>query len=136
MPSDARIAQALAALTDAKETFVSSVAMSAEEVRGILERDQGLTRPPGEIGPRAGPLCRGENRPDRLAPFVGANQKMDEDKRLRVQEAYELLLRLKKAGDEMFTAKVPLDGYLRGTVISALGKIGRHLELPARWSWP
>jgi len=58
MPSEDRIAQALKALSDAKEFFVSSVAKSAEEVRGILERERGVNENPQvklahELGPFA-----------------------------------------------------------------------------------
>ena len=125
MPSDARIAQALAALSVAKESFTSSVAMSAEEVRGILERERGANENPQvKLAHELGPFAAGRIDLDRMAPFVGANQKMGEDKRAQVRSAYEALLKLKKAGDDLFTARVPLDGYLRGTIFSALGKVG------------
>jgi len=125
MPSDERINQALGALGDAKDTFVSSVAMSAEEVRGILERDQGANENPQvRLAHELGPFAAGRIDLERLAPFVGANQKLDEDMRLRLQKVYEVLVGLKKAGDEMFVAKVELDGYLRGGIVSALGRSG------------
>jgi len=125
MPSDERIAQALAALSDAKESFSSSVAMSAEEVRGILEREQGANENPQvRLAHELGPFAAGRIDLERLAPFVGANEKMAEDKRAEVQAAYDALRNLKNAGDEAFTAKVPRDGYLRGTVFSALGRVG------------
>jgi hypothetical protein len=125
MPSDARIAQALAALSGAKEFFTSSVAMSAEEVRGILERERGANENPQvKLAHELGPFAAGRIDLDRMAPFVGANQKMDESKRAQVQSALEALLELKRAGDDVFMAKVPLDGYLRGTLFSALGKVG------------
>lgn len=125
MPSDERIIQALAALSEAKESFTSSVAMSAEEVRGILDREQGANENPQvRLAHELGPFAAGRIDLDRLAPFVGANEKLDEDKRAEVLSAYQTLLALKKAGDDLFTAKVPLDGYLRGTVFTALGKAG------------
>jgi len=125
MPSDDRIAQALEALSEAKEFFSSSVAMSAEEVRGILEREQGANENPQvRLAHELGPFAAGKIDLERLAPFVGANEKLDEDKRAEILTAYQSLLAVKKAGDEIFTAKVPLDGYLRGTVFAALGKSG------------
>ena len=125
MPSDERIVRALEALSDSKEFFVSSVAMSAEEVRGVLERERGANENPQvKLAHELGPFAAERIDLERLAPFVGANQKLDEEKRTRVQAAYQVLLDLKKAGDDLFTAKVPLDGYLRGTVFSALGKAG------------
>ncbi|MFC1659949.1 hypothetical protein ACFL3S_00605 [Gemmatimonadota bacterium] len=125
MPSDERIVQALKALSEAKEHFVSSVAMSAEEVRGILERERGVNENPQvKLAHELGPFAAGRIDLERLAPFVGANEKLTEEKRGQVQAAYEGLLALKKAGDDAFTARVPLDGYLRGTVFSALGRVG------------
>ena len=136
MPSDERIAQALGALSDAKESFVSSVAMSAEEVRGILERERGANeKPQVKLAHELGPFAAGRIDLERLAPFVGANEKMDEEKRNQVQAAYEVLLGLKKAGDDIFTAKVPLDGYLRGTVFSALGKVGTAFGAARSVEW-
>ena len=125
MPSDERITQALVALGDAKESFVSSVAMSAEEVRGILERNQGANENPQvRLAHELGPFAAGRIDLERLAPFVGANEKLGEEKRTQVHRAYEVLTGLKKAGDEIFTAKVELDGYLRGGIVSALGRSG------------
>jgi hypothetical protein len=125
MPSDDRVTQALEYLSDAKESFSSSVAMSAEEVRGILEREQGANeKPQVRLAHELGPFAAGRIDLERLAPFVGANQKLDEDKRAEIHSAYQALLKLKKAGDDIFSAKVPLDGYFRGTVFQALGKAG------------
>ena len=125
MPSDDRITQALAALAGPREFFASSVAMSAEEVRGILERERGANENPQvRLAHELGPFAAGRIDLERLAPFVGANARMDDQKRARVQAAYETLLKLKQAGEGLFTGKVPLDGYLRGTVFSALGKAG------------
>jgi hypothetical protein len=125
MPSDERITQALEALGDAKETFVSSVAMSAEEVRGILERDQGANEKPQErLAHELGPFAAGRIDLDRLAPFVGANQKMEPETRERIQKAYDVLVGLKKAGDDLFCAKVDVDGYLRGGIVSVLARAG------------
>lgn len=125
MPSDDRVAQALEYLSDAKESFSSSVAMSAEEVRGILEREQGANeKPQVRLAHELGPFAAGKIDLNRLVPFVGANEKLEEGKRAEVMSAYEALLTVKKAGDEIFTAKVPLDGYFRGTVFTALGKAG------------
>lgn len=125
MPSDERITQALEALGDAKETFVSSVAMSAEEVRGILERDQGADEMPQEkLAHELGPFAAGRIDLERLAPFVGANEKLEGETRGRIQKAYEVLLDLKEAGDDLFHAKVDVDGYLRGGIVSVLAKAG------------
>jgi hypothetical protein len=136
MPSEDRIAQALEALSGAKESFSSSLAMSAEEVRGILERDQGEDETPQDrLAHELGPFAAGRIDLERLAPFVEADEKLDEDKRGEVQAAYEALRALKKTGDELFTAKVPLDGYLRGTVFSALGKAGSAFGAARSVEW-
>jgi hypothetical protein len=136
MPSDERIAQALEALSEAKESFSSSVAMSAEEVRGILEREQGANENPQvRLAHELGPFAAGRIDLERLAPFVGANEKLDEDKRAEILSAYDRLLELKKTGDELFTTKVPLDGYFRGTVFSALGKAGSAFGAARSVEW-
>jgi hypothetical protein len=136
MPSDERITQALEALSEAKESFTSSVAMSAEEVRGILERDQGTNESPQvRLAHELGPFAAGRIDLDRLVPFVGANEKMDEDKRTEILSAYQTLLELKKVGDDLFTAKVPLDGYFRGTVYKALAKAGSAFGAARSVEW-
>ncbi|MGD2123142.1 MAG: hypothetical protein PVJ76_15420 [Gemmatimonadota bacterium] len=136
MPSDERVIQALEFLADAKETFVSSVAMSAEEVRGILERERGANENPQvKLAHELGPFAAGRIDLDRLAPFVGANEKLDSEKLKEVRAAYEALLAVKKAGDDAFVAKVPLDGYFRGTVFAALGKVGTAFGAARAVEW-
>ncbi|MGD8362271.1 MAG: hypothetical protein PVJ04_12665 [Gemmatimonadota bacterium] len=125
MPSDDRITQALAALTAAREGFASSVAMSAEEVRGILERaNSAEENPQVKLAHELGPFAAGRIDLDRMAPFVSANSKLDGEKRDRVQKAFETLVALKKAGDSLFHGKVEVDGYLRGTLLAALARAG------------
>jgi hypothetical protein len=136
MPSDDRITQALQALAAAKEGFSSSVAMSAEEVRGILEREKGVDENPQvKLAHELGPFAAGRIDLDRLAPFVSANSKMDGEKRAQVQKAYETLVGLKKAGDGLFQGKVEVDGYLRGTVVAALGKAGAAFGAARSVEW-
>lgn len=125
MPSDDRITRALEALAGAKEGYSSSVAMSAEEVRGILEREQGVDENPQvKLAHELGPFAAGRIDLERLTPFVSANAKLDPERRTEIQKAYETLTALKKAGDELYTGKVEVDGYLRGTVTKVLGRAG------------
>ena len=125
MPSDERIAQALKALAGAKEAFTSSVAMSAEEVRGILEREQGVEESPQvKLAHELGPFAAGRIDLDRLSPFLSANAKLAPERRAEIQKAYETLTALKKIGDEVFSGKVEVDGYLRGTIAKVLGRAG------------
>ncbi len=125
MPSDDRITQALEALASAKEAFSSSVAMSAEEVRGILEREKGVDENPQEkLAHELGPFAAGRIDLERLAPHVSANSKLDEGKRAEIQKAFETLTALKKSGDDLFTTKIEVDGYLRGGIMKALSKTG------------
>ena len=126
MPSEDRIAQALKALSANREAFLSSVAMSAEEVRGILEREEASQEnPPEKLAQEMGPFAAGRIDFERLAPFATGKGKLDEQKRERVQKAFEALRDMKLAGDGLFTARCPLEGYLRGTVLEALAKVGR-----------
>jgi hypothetical protein len=136
MPSDERIIKALEALSEAKEAFTSSVAMSAEEVRGILEREQGANENPQlRLAHELGPFAAGRIDLEKLAPHVAGNTKLPEEKRSQIQAAYQALLGLKKAGDELFAATVPLDGYFRGTVFSALGKAGSAFGAARSVEW-
>jgi len=125
MPSDDRITQALAALAAAREGFASSVAMSAEEVRGILERaNSAEENPQVKLAHELGPFAAGRIDLYRMVPFVSANSKLDGEKRARVQKALDTLVALKKAGDGLFHGKVEVDGYLRGTLLAALARAG------------
>jgi hypothetical protein len=136
MPSDERITQALQALGDAKETFASSVAMSAEEVRGILERDQGGDeKPQVRLAHELGPFAAGRIDLDRMVPFVGANRKLEPDTRERVEKAYQVLVGLKKAGDDLFCTKVDVDGYLRGGIVGVLAKAGTAFGAARAVEW-
>jgi hypothetical protein len=126
MPSDDRITQALKALARSKESFLSSVAMSAEEVRGILEREAHAEQDPKDkLAHELGPFAAGRIDMDRLVPFASGKAKLDKDRRDRISEAYNALVALRKAGDDVFTARCELDGYLRGTIIKALAKAGK-----------
>jgi len=136
MPSDERITQALESLAAAKEGFSSSVAMSAEEVRGILEREQGVDENPEvKLAHELGPFAAGRIDLDRLASFVSANSKLDQEKRDQIQKAFEALMGLKKAGDELFTASVEVDGYLRGAITKALGRAGTAFGAARSVEW-
>ncbi len=126
MPSDERITQALKAVAGPREAFLSAVALSAEEIRGILEREtDGEDKPGVKLAHEMGPFAAGRIDFERLAPFAGGKGKLDKEKRARVQEGLETLRELKKSGDALFTARCELDGYLRGTVLEGLGKVGR-----------
>jgi hypothetical protein len=125
MPSDDRITQALKALASSRESFLSSVAMSAEEVRGILEREAQAEQDPKEkLSQELGPFAAGRIDMDRLASFAPGKATLDRAKRDRIQDAYDALVGLRKAGDEVFTARCELDGYLRGTIVRALARAG------------
>lgn len=136
MPSDDRITQALDALAPSREGFVSSVAMSAEEVRGILEREQGVDENPQvKLAHELGPFAAGRIDLDRLAPFISANSKLHPDRRAQIQKAYETLTGLKKAGNDLFTGKVEVDGYLRGTITRVLGRAGTAFGAARSVEW-
>ena len=126
MPSNDRITQSLKALARSREAFLSSVAMSAEEVRGILEREALAEQDPKEkLAHELGPFAAGRIDVDRLVTFASGKASLDRAKRDRIQEAYDALVELRKAGDEIFTARCELDGYLRGTIVRALARAGR-----------
>ena len=136
MPSDERITQALQALASAREGYASSVAMSAEEVRGILEREKGVDENPQlKLAHELGPFAAGRIDLDRLAPMVSANSKLDPEKRAQIQDAFETLTALHKAGEDLFTTKVALDGYLRGGIIKALGRAGTAFGAARSVEW-
>jgi len=136
MPSDERIIKALEAVGNAKESFVSSVAMSAEEVRGILERDQGANeKPQVRLANELGPFAAGRIDLERLAPFVGSNHKLDPEKRARIEKAHEVLRALKQAGDDLFCAKVEVDGYLRGGIVGVLARAGTAFGAARSVEW-
>lgn len=136
MPSDERIATALEALAAAREGFSSSVALSAEEVRGILEREKDASENPQvKLAHELGPFAAGRIDLDRLAPFVSANSKLPGEARGRVETAFETLTSLRKAGDRLFTARVEADGYLRGAIIAALGRTGTAFGAARSVEW-
>lgn len=126
MPSEERISRALEALAQSREVFLSAVALSAEEVRGILEREaQGEEDPLAKLARELGPLGAVHIDVERLAPFAAKKGSLDGGRWQRVRKAYETLRDLKNEGESLFTARCPLDGYLRGTILEALGKVGR-----------
>lgn len=136
MPSDDRITRALEILADAREGFSSSVALSAEEVRGILDREKAVDESPQvKLGHELGPFAAGRIDLDRLTPHVSANSRLTGEKRKEIQRAYEVLSNLKKAGDSLFQTKLELDGYLRGSILKALGKAGAAFGAARSVEW-
>ncbi len=125
MPSDDRITQALKALSANRESFLSAVALSAEEVRGILDREmEAGDKPDEKLAHEMGPFATGRIDFERLAPFAAGKAKLKKRQGARIQQALDTLRDMKKAGDGLFTAKCGLDGYLRGTILEGLAKAG------------
>ncbi len=126
MPSEERISQALKALTRARESFLSSVALAAEEVRGILERQVHAEQDPkGKLAQELGPFAVGRIDVERLVPFAAEKARLDEAGQNRIREAYETLLELKEAGEEVFTVRCELDRHLGGTIVQGLARAGK-----------
>jgi hypothetical protein len=127
MPSNDRITQALKVLARSREAYFSSVAMSAEEVRGILERESVAADkdPKEKLAQELGPFAAGRIDMDRLVSFAPGKATLDPAKRDRIHQAYDTLVELRKAGDDLFSARCELDGYLRGTIVKGLARAGR-----------
>ncbi len=136
MPSDDRITQALDALFAAREAFSSAVALSAEEVRGILDREKDVDESPQvKLAHELGPFAAGRIDMDRFSSHISANSKLVEEKRAEIRKAYEALVDLTHAGNDLFTARVDLDGYLRGTLTQALGRAGTAFGAARSVEW-
>jgi hypothetical protein len=146
MPCESMIAAALEAMKAPAESFRSAVAAAANEVGGRLatRRDAGdgrVARTAVGLGTFGARWVNAE----RFAALFGDSEVLDPITLARVERAFDTLSAVARAGDELFTVRVPPGGDLRDAVGAALARAGaafaaaREAELarlgrPSEWA--
>lgn len=126
MPSDARIEVALEHLSAAIDGFRSTVASTAEEVRGYLSSRQTDTRPPeSKAAVGLGKFAAGRIDYDRFAALMTADGPEDPATLAMVEKAFDVLRTISAAESDLFHVRVKPGTSLNEAVAGRLAQIGR-----------
>ncbi len=126
MPSDERVKQALEVVSGRIENFRSSIAVTAEQVRGFLS-----THRPSENGQvsriRAELGLFGTDRIDaeRFAALLDTDSPTDSITIERIEQALDTLSKMGARKSDFFVVRVETGGHLRDTVARRLDELGR-----------
>jgi hypothetical protein len=126
MPSEDRIAQALAALKRPRDVFHSAVVAAVEEVNAFLAAQRA---PAGERATqeavRLGSFAAQRIDIDRFSRLVGSAETLDPARIDALEHALRVLKGFTGQGDELYHVRVPAGADLRDTVRDALAARGR-----------
>jgi hypothetical protein len=126
MPSDTRIATALAALARPIAEFRTALAGALEQAQAWLAAEgAGPVDQAERFRLELGPFAEGRLDAGRFATVFGARQPMPAETRARLQRAVSVLEGVLGAADDLFVATVPPAGSLGRTVGDALSRAGR-----------
>ncbi|MDH3734991.1 MAG: hypothetical protein OEU54_15795 [Gemmatimonadota bacterium] len=105
MPSDERLAPALEAVSDSCERFRSSIALTIEEVRGLLASRTSTTAERGDrLAEELGAFAAGRIDPARLAGVLLEPHKVGAGEVSQIERALEVLVSMQRSGEELFTS--------------------------------
>jgi hypothetical protein len=126
MPSDDRVAQALAALKRPRDVFHSAVVAAVEEVNAFLAAQRApVEERTGQEGVRLGAFASGRIDIDRFSRLVGAAETLDPARVEALEHALRVLKGFAAQEAELYHVRVPEGGDLRDTVRDALAARGR-----------
>lgn len=129
MPSDQilddRMAEALAALAPARESYRSALIATAEEVRGLLAtRGATAEARAARTAAELGTFAVGHIDIDRFASLQAAGESIADEEAPRLEAASRTLEALVERGDALHLARLEPGADLRDAVIEALGRAG------------
>jgi hypothetical protein len=105
MPSDERLPPALEAVSDSCERFRSSIALTIEEVRGLLATRTSTTEERGDrLADELGVFAAGRIDPARLADVLLEPHKVGAGEVSQVERALDVLVSMQRSGEELFTS--------------------------------
>ena len=126
MPSDPRIARALALLSEPIARYRAAVAATIEEIRGYLSAGRSHADARTErLRDQLGPFARGRIDPGRLARIVGDGATLDDASVARLEAASGVLETISREGDGLLTVDVPTGHALGAAVAERLASVGR-----------
>lgn len=121
MPSEDRTTIALEAIRPRLELFKSAVAVTVEDIRGLLAGG-------GESGEdqtvALGKFASGHVDVDRFSSFTRSSARVDSDAEVPIRAARDVLGKLLKEGDDLFVLKLPEGTNLAAAVSRRLTVIG------------
>jgi hypothetical protein len=126
MPSDDRVAQALAALKRPRDVFHSSVVSAIEEVNTFLAAQRA---PAGDRASqeavRLGAFASARIDIDRFSRLIGETETLDPARLEGLDHALRVLKGFAGEGDDLYHVRVPAGGDLRDMIRDALAVRGR-----------
>lgn len=125
MPSDERIAEALAALRKPREAFRSAVSASDEEVRAYRLTRSGRVDPARSLERELGEFARGRIDAERLGALLAVAEAPDPLADRLMDVAHAVFQEVVGADERAFVIRVPPGGDLRDAVRDALASLGR-----------
>jgi hypothetical protein len=133
MPSDDRVALALAAVRAPLGAFQATLAATADEIRGYLAtRRSGWETQVTRIEAELGPLAAGRVDPERFASlFADHKDEVDAGALEALEGAVVLLTDLAARRDALCLVEIAAGGSLYGGVAAAFGEIGRAFAAAA-----
>lgn len=126
MPSDSRVAAALAALARPIADFRTAIAGALQQAESWLATEG--VGPAGQaerLRTELGPFAAGRIDPTRFSAVFGARREMPPDTRQRLERAVAVLRDVLNRGDDVFTVVVPPRGSMGRAVADALALAGR-----------
>lgn len=138
MPSDARMAPALAALAPRISRFRVAAAAAVEQAKAfVLSSAEGDDDRVGHLSGELGTFAAGRLDVTRFAALFGPSGKLPGDARPAVERAIEALEALLARGDAPYVVTVPSGGCLRDAVAAALDECGRAFgaALVIEYAW-
>lgn len=126
MPSDERVAEAMAGMSGRFNAFRSALATTLEELRGLMadyrpSEDGRVERLGGELGH----FAEGRIDLERFSSFVSTASKSDGATIEPVEDAFQTLTTLISQKEALFLVKLKRSGELHRTVAKALANLGR-----------
>ena len=122
MPSDDRKAIALDAIRSRIEQFHSAVAVTADQVRGLLA---GSGNTEGDQSVALGSFAKGKVNVERFAAFTPKATRIDAEAEAPIRAAQEVLKSLLAQGDELFILETEEGKGLGHQLSARLASIGR-----------
>lgn len=126
MPSDPRVARALASLANPIAQYRAAVTGTIEEIRGYLEAGRASAQARADrVRRQLGPFAGSRIDAGRLSGFLGDADALGAPAIERLERASDALRTLVTPGDDLFSEVVPPGGDLTRAVSMRLSVIGR-----------
>jgi hypothetical protein len=126
MPSDKRVALAMAALAPKRDAFRSALGNTVEQVQGFLdEHESSQNGGTGRLAAELGPFAAGRIDVDKLSSLFSSEVSLDTLTMETIAKARDTMAELTQRNSDLFRVDVPSGGCLHDVVAQALEEVGR-----------